>query len=126
LIQRRVAMPKGLMSAATQMIGGALSLLVAGALMGESLPTHVSSKALWSLVYLIVVGSLGGYTAYNWLLRNTPAPLAMSYAYVNPAIAVLLGVAFGAEALYPSTMGATVLIVAGVALLVTAKRPRPA
>jgi drug/metabolite transporter (DMT)-like permease len=123
MIQRRVQLPKGLMAAATQMIGGSIALLLAGVAMGESLPTHVSAKAIWSLVYLVTVGSLLGYTAYSWLLRNTPAPLAMSYAYVNPAIAVFLGVALGAETLFPSTMGATVLIVAGVALLVTARRP---
>jgi drug/metabolite transporter (DMT)-like permease len=124
MIQRRRAhlLPSGLMSAATQMIGGAVVLFVAAVATGESIPAHVSGEALSSFLYLVVFGSLLGYTAYAWLLRNASAPLAMSYAYVNPAIAIVIGVAFGAETLAPATLAATLLIVAGVALLVAKRR----
>ena len=124
MIARRVALPKGLMSAATQMVGGGLVSLLVGLAIGESMPGHYEAKAVGALVYLVIFGSIVAFSAYTYLLRNASASLAMSYAYVNPALAVLLGVFAGAETLYPSTIPATGLIVAGVALLVTTRTRR--
>jgi drug/metabolite transporter (DMT)-like permease len=96
-------------------------LLLAGALRGElghlQRPTLSSVEAL---AYLIVVGSLIGFTAYTWLLRNARMSLIGTYAFVNPVVAVLLGWAFNNETLGVRTVVAGAVIVAGVALIVLA------
>ena len=51
----------------------------------------VSQQSLWGLLYLIVFGTLVGFVAYTWLLRNAPISLVSTYAYVNPLTAILLG-----------------------------------
>ena len=78
-------------------------------------------------MYLIVFGSLVGFTAFNWLLQNTRPSLALSYSYVNPAIAVLLGVVVGHEPLHETTIAATAILVIAVAVVVRAaiaRRPQ--
>ncbi|MEO7094451.1 MAG: drug/metabolite exporter YedA [Polyangiales bacterium] len=121
LAARRLPLPKGLMAASTQMIGGGIVTLVAGALRGETIPAHAPTKALVALAYLVVFGSLVAFSAYTYLLRSTTAPVAMSYAYVNPVIAVIMGVAIGAERLSSGTILGGVLVVAGVAVIVMSK-----
>jgi drug/metabolite transporter (DMT)-like permease len=126
LLARRLPLPKGLMSAAAQMLTGGVALLIAAAFHGEQLPAEVPFKALVSVVYLIVFGSLVAFSAYNFLLRNARPAVAMSYSYVNPAIAVLLGAALGSEQLHGNTLIATALIVAATVAMVGAKaKPKP-
>jgi drug/metabolite transporter (DMT)-like permease len=72
--------------------------------------------------YLVVFGSLVGFSAYSWLLANSRPAVAMSYAYVNPVIAVLLGAALGGEHLGWATLAATVLIGGGVMAAVVVGR----
>jgi len=98
----RLELPPGIASPGAQMFAGGLVLLLAGALRGEALGSP-PPDAIGALVYLIVFGSLLGFTAFTWLLKNARPAVASSYAYVNPPIAVLLGVLLGAEAL-PSSM----------------------
>jgi len=76
----------------------------------------------FGLAYLIVLGSLVAFSAYAWLLRNAPTPVVATYAYVNPAVAVFLGWLIGGEHLYPRTIGAAAIIIAGVALIVSGPR----
>lgn len=107
-----------LMSAGGQMmIGGAMLLLVsAGA--GELHPfPHLSSRAMFSLLYLIVAGSLVAFTAYLWLLGRMPATKVASYAYVNPVIALAIGYALGGEPLTARTLFGTGLVLVSVILL---------
>jgi drug/metabolite transporter (DMT)-like permease len=75
-----------------------------------------------AMIYLIVLGSFVGFTAYSWLLRNTRPLLATSYAFVNPVVAVVLGVVIAAEPLGWQTLIATPLVAAAVVLVVTARR----
>ena len=77
---------------------------------------------VWTVAYLIVFGSLIAFSAYAWLLRNTRPAVATSYAFVNPALAVLLGVVLGAEQVGVATVIATPLIIAAVVLVVGRKR----
>ena len=119
LAAKRLPLPKGLMAAATQMIGGGLVTLFVGMLRGETLPSHAPTKALVALAYLVVFGSLVAFSAYTYLLRSTTAPVAMSYAYVNPVIAVVMGVAIGAERMSSGALLGGALVVAGVAVLVS-------
>jgi drug/metabolite transporter (DMT)-like permease len=119
---RRLPMPAGLMSAAVQMLAGGLLLLVVSAGAGERLPAEVPTSAWLAVAYLIVFGSLIAFSAYSWLLRNARPAVATSYAYVNPALAVLLGAAVGAETIGWTTLLATPLIVGAVAIIVLGKK----
>lgn len=122
VLSRRVAMPGGLTAAGAQMLTGGLAMAVVSLALGETWPTTQPAGAWLALAYLVVFGSLIGFTAFAWLLRNTRPAVATSYAYVNPAIAVLVGAALGGEILGISTIASTGLIVAAVALVVTGKR----
>jgi len=125
LLARRLPLPKGLMSAAAQMVTGGAVLLVVALVHGERFPANPSFKSVASLVYLIVFGSLIAFSAYNYLLRNTRPAIAMSYSYVNPAIAVLLGAALGSEELHGHTLFATGLIIAATVVLVRSRQAPP-
>jgi drug/metabolite transporter (DMT)-like permease len=100
-----------LVAPGAQMVIAAPLLAIGALVAGESLPAHVSTSAWLAYGYLIVFGSLLGFTAYVWLLRNASPMIATSYAYVNPILAVLIGAALGEEPLGWSTLVANVLIV---------------
>jgi drug/metabolite transporter (DMT)-like permease len=114
---RRITCPH-LTAAAYQMIVGGSSLALVGLLAGEaqSLPDQITPKAAASFVWLLVVGSLLGFVAYNWLLAHVSAAQAGTYAYVNPAIAVVVGVFDGEEPTVWLFGGISVILV-GVALV---------
>jgi drug/metabolite transporter (DMT)-like permease len=130
LYARRAPMPsRGLVGTAMQMIAGGVALGIAGIAAGEIAdvdPAGASTASLLGLGYLIVFGSLVGFTAYAWLLRVTRTSLVSTYAYVNPVVAVLLGWGFLGEPLSIRTLVAGGVIVIGVALIVTARARRPA
>jgi drug/metabolite transporter (DMT)-like permease len=114
---RSLPMPPGLMGSAASMLAGGGVLLVLAALRGEW-PVHAPSLGgLGALAYLIVMGSMVGYSAYAWLLRSVPPALATSYAYVNPVIALALGALFLGERFGKIVGVATVGILGGVALV---------
>jgi len=112
------------MSAAMQMMTGGATLLVAGLIDGERLPAHASATSWLAVGYLAVFGSLIGFTAYNWLIRNTRPVVATSYAYVNPVLAVLLGAAISGEPLGITTLIANALIVGAIALALIPRTTR--
>ena len=127
----RVApLPRGpLAAAALQMLtaGGLLGVL--GAATGEAgrlHPSQVSAASLGALLFLIVFGSLVAFTAYGWLLRNAPTPLLSTYAYVNPAVAVLLGWAFVGERVGGREIAAGLVVLSSVAMLMLAREAREA
>lgn len=125
LIARADAKAVGLGPAGAQMVAGGAWMLLASAVLGERLPSHVPWTSLAAWVHLVVFGSVVGFSAYSWLLRNARPAVAMSYAYVNPVIAVLLGAAVGGERLGWATLGATALIASGVmAAVVLARRTK--
>ena len=76
-----------------QMIMGGVSMLLVATALGEpaEIPDRITPEALHVFLYLLVVGSLGGFVAYNWLLGHVSAAKAGTYAYVNPLVAVLIG-----------------------------------
>lgn len=115
--QRRITCPH-LTAAAYQMIVGGGSLALVGLVAGEvsRLPDHVSARAAGAFLWLLVVGSLLGFVAYNWLLAHVTAAQAGTYAYVNPAIAVVVGVLDGEE-LTLWLVGGITVILAGVVLV---------
>jgi drug/metabolite transporter (DMT)-like permease len=116
--------PSPFLAAAMEMLTGGALLLLLGVVSGESRQLHFGAVALRSalgLAYLIAAGSLLGFSAYFWLLRTVPTARVSTYAFVNPAVAVFLGWALGSEPLTGRELLASVTIVAGVALIITAK-----
>src|SRR5580700_5599756 len=113
-----------LAAGAQMMLGGAVLLGLSQA-SGElqSLP-HVSLRAGLALAYLVIAGSLLGFTAYVWLLARMPATRVASHAYVNPLVAVALGYFLAGEMLTVRTILAAALVVASVFLLLTAPDAR--
>ena len=104
------------------LVGGAvLSLL--GIVRGEHFePASYTPKVWTAWAFLVVVGSILALTAYNWLLQSTSVSVVATYAYVNPAIAVFLGWLILGEPVTTTTILGAAVIVAGVALVVTAER----
>lgn len=113
----RLPMPKGAMAAAAQMLTGGALMLVAGVLRGEHMPEHASTRSVLAVAYLVVFGSLVGFSAYGFLLRTTSTAVATSYAYVNPVVALAIGALFAGEPLAPLTIVAAAIIIAGVGLV---------
>jgi drug/metabolite transporter (DMT)-like permease len=99
---RHLDLPAGLMASAAEMLAGGSLLLVASVLVGEKVPRAIGTRPLLALAYLVVFGSWVGFSAYLYLLRRVRPAVATSYAYVNPVIAMALGVAFAGERITPT------------------------
>ncbi len=115
-------LPPGAMASGAQMLGGGLALGLLSLLTGERAAVPPSPESLAALLYLVTFGSLVAFTAYGYLLRNASLPVATSYAYVNPVVAVLLGAWLGGERLDPAGWIGLGVILAGVLLVTTAHR----
>lgn len=116
---------RGLGAAGAQMIAGGVWMLLTSLLLGEHMPAELAVRSVLAWGYLVVFGSLVGFSAYSWLLAHSRPAVAMSYAYVNPVIAVLLGAALGGEHLGWATLGATALIGGGVmAAVILGRKPK--
>lgn len=128
LFARRVKPgPSPLVAAALQMTCGGVLQALAGALLGEWNGFDVGSVTFVSFAswfYLLVAGSLVGFTAYLWLLRHTTPALASSYAFVNPIVAIALGAALGGEHFDGRDLAAAAAIVLAVVLVVLGREPR--
>ncbi|MCD9124196.1 MULTISPECIES: drug/metabolite exporter YedA [Luteimonas] len=122
-------LPSPFMAAAAQMLAGGVIILAVGLLIGERFHELPTLKGTLSVAYLASFGSIIGFTAYVWLLHNVRPTLAGSYAYVNPAIAVLLGAWLASERFHVNDLGAmAVILVAVVAITLgraRAKKPVP-
>jgi len=123
ILSRRMHLPTSkVMSAASQMLaGGVLLTLISGAL-GEFHTLHVaqiSPRTWFALVYLIVFGSLVGFTAYVWLLHHESPTKVGTYAYVNPVVAVLVGYFLGGEPLGSRTILGTLFVLVSVLVITT-------
>jgi drug/metabolite transporter (DMT)-like permease len=108
------------MSTAIQMITGSIALMIIGVAAGELgrfHPAAVTTRSFLGWAYLVTFGSLVGFTAYSYLLRETTPAKATTYAYVNPVVAVLLGWAFAGEPITMRTVVAAGIILASVAMI---------
>jgi drug/metabolite transporter (DMT)-like permease len=117
-------MPAPAMSAAAQMFGGGIVLALMAMLLGEHIAVMPGLRAMLALGYLLVAGSLIGFSAYIYLLHHVRPALATSYAYVNPPIAVLLGVMLGGESVRMLDIVGMIVILAGVVAITLAKTKR--
>ena len=125
IVSKRLILPESkAMSAGAQMLSGGVQLLVLAAVAGEFGHFHIhdiSGRAWFSLVYLIIAGSIISYTAYVWLLHYESPTKVGTYAYVNPVVAVILGSAIGGETFGRRTLLGMALIVVSVVAITTMK-----
>jgi drug/metabolite transporter (DMT)-like permease len=122
---RHVKLPiRPLVAASMEMLWAGLLFGIASLVTGELGRVHwqqISTTSVVALVYLIVFGSLVGFSAYVWLLRSAPLSLVSTYAYVNPVVAVILGAIFVGEAITARLVIAGGIIILAVALIVVAR-----
>ncbi|HEY1649392.1 MAG TPA: EamA family transporter [Terracidiphilus sp.] len=117
------------MSSGAQMLAGGALLALAAAVRGEFRGFHpfsISTTAWLALLYLVVAGSIVGFTAYLWLLHRESPTRVGTYAYVNPVVAVLLGYFAGGEALGPRTIVGSLCVLASVVMITTMRAAKPA
>jgi drug/metabolite transporter (DMT)-like permease len=123
VVTRRLPLPSSKpMSAATQMLTGGALLFVLTAVTGEFTGFRiqaVSGRAWFALIYLIIAGSIVGFTAYVWLLHYESPTKVGTYAYVNPVVAVCLGYFVGGESVGPRTLLGTLLVLVSVITITT-------
>jgi drug/metabolite transporter (DMT)-like permease len=131
-LARKLPLPSSkVMSSGAQMLTGGVLLAVVAAARGELPafhPTQVSGAAWFALVYLILAGSIAGFTAYVWLLHHESPTKVGTYAYVNPVVAVLLGYWLGGEPLGPRTVLGGLCVLASVITIASmpSRAPTPA
>jgi drug/metabolite transporter (DMT)-like permease len=129
VLTRRLPLPTSkVMSSGAQMLAGGVMLAFVAAAVGEFRNFHlstVSSGAWFALVYLIVAGSIIGFTAYLWLIHHESPTKVGTYAYVNPVVAVLLGYFLGGEALGMRTILGTVCVLVSVVVITTTRAKQP-
>jgi drug/metabolite transporter (DMT)-like permease len=111
-------------SAAWQMLLGGLVNTMIAAATGQFARATWTPTATWAIAYLVVSGSLIGFTAYIWLLEHVPPPKVATYAYVNPIVAVFLGWLLLREPVDIYTLAGAIIIIGSVALVNTAKLRR--
>jgi drug/metabolite transporter (DMT)-like permease len=107
-----------LVSAGLAALCGGVLLIAAGTASGELGDLHPTADSFGAIAYLVVVGTLVGFVAYVWLLRNAPISLVATYAYVNPVIAVALGALLLGEEITAQMLVAGAVILGSVALIV--------
>ena len=125
-LSRKMPLPAAkAMSSGAQMLAGGVLLTLTAALLGEFRGFHVHqvSRGAWlALAYLIVAGSIVGFTAYVWLLHHESPTKVGTYAYVNPVVAVLVGYFLGGEAIGRRTIAGTLLVLVSVVVITITPR----
>ena len=104
------------------MFAGGVLLTLTAAMLGEFRSFHVQSvsRGAWlALAYLIVAGSIIGFTAYVWLIHHESPTKVGTYAYVNPVVAVLVGYFLGGEPIGLRTIIGTLLVLVSVVVITT-------
>jgi drug/metabolite transporter (DMT)-like permease len=121
---QHVQQPKGLMSSAAQMLAGGGILMVVSFVLREGAPHIATARPLVAMGFLVLFGSLIAFSAYGYLLRRVRPALATSYAYVNPVVAVALGVGLAGEHITAVGLLAMLIILSGVGLVSLVRQRR--
>jgi len=124
ILSRRLPLPRGTMAAASEMLAGGIMMALLGTLLGERIPTLPPLRSLAGLLYISIPGSVVAFSAYLYLLENVRPSLATSYTYINPAIALALGVFIAGESVSRTELAAVAAILCGVAVIVLSNRDR--
>jgi len=129
-LTRKLPLPASkVMSSGAQMLAGGILLAVTAAFFGEFRGFHIQavSRGAWfALIYLIVAGSIVGFTAYVWLIHHESPTKVGTYAYVNPVVAVIVGYFLGGETVGPRTLLGTLLVLVSVVVITTTRARKPA
>jgi len=129
VVTRKLPLPASkVMSSGAQMLAGGIMLALAAALLGEFRGFHIQavSRGAWlALAYLIVAGSIVGFTAYVWLIHHESPTKVGTYAYVNPVVAVIVGYFLGGETVGPRTLFGTLLVLVSVIVITTTSAKKP-
>jgi drug/metabolite transporter (DMT)-like permease len=126
VLSQRVPLPQGAMASAAQLLCGGMLLCLVGLSSGERLNRPLTLPAIWAMLFLIIGGSLVAFTAYGYLLKHVQASLATSYAYVNPVVAVALGIWLAGEQITLFGVIAIAVILGGVVLVTSGARAKKA
>lgn len=125
LYSARLPLPAQVMSSSLQMLAGGIMLLVFSLLVEPVTLISIldaPAKAIGSVVYLIIFGSIIGFSSYAWLARNAPPTLVSTYAYVNPVVAMILGTLFAGEIFTAQSLIGAAIVVAGVVLVTLGRK----
>jgi drug/metabolite transporter (DMT)-like permease len=122
--RRRTQKDNVLTTTAFQMLAGGLMMTAAGTVRGEWSELFFTTRTSLALIYLSTIGAIGGFVAYTYALRHLEVSFVSLYAYINPVIAVALGVFFLNEPFTPRMAAAALLVFAGVAVVRRASAPR--
>lgn len=117
---KRLDMPDGLMASASQMLAGGVVLLMVSSLQGETWPQTISQKSWGAMLFLVVLGSLVAYSAYQYLLKTVRPLVASSNTFVNPVVAFIVGIWFANEHVTTTEFIALGVILIGVFLVLSA------
>ncbi|MEI6290557.1 MAG: EamA family transporter [Chloroflexota bacterium] len=121
IYNRHADLPESsLLFSGMEMLMGSIGLIILSLFKGEWIGfqiADVSTRSIFGLIYLILIGSLVGFTSYAWLLRNAPISLLSTYPYVNPIVAVLLGALFAQEKITPRLITSAIIIVGSIILV---------
>jgi drug/metabolite transporter (DMT)-like permease len=118
----RITMPEEPFTATTYvMLAGGLAMLPIGIATADAFSPSAHSILAW--VYLVTIGSLVGFSAYTWLLHHAPLATVSTYAYVNPVVAIVLGVVFLDESPTAQMLVGAAIVVASVAVVVRQEPP---
>ena len=126
ILGRRVSVPRsGVYNSAFQMVAASVGFAVMSVAFGEPAKVHwasLSTQAWQAWAYLVVFGSCVAFSAYAWVVQRARPELVSTYAYVNPVVAVALGVRYLAEPLTTSVVAGAAMVVASVALVIQGGR----
>jgi drug/metabolite transporter (DMT)-like permease len=122
VLSKRLRLPSGPMIVGAEMLAGGVAVLVISVVLGEKWPASPSLRSVSAVAYLAGMGSLVGFTAFAFLLRHTRAAVATSYAYINPVVAILLGVGLAHEHLDVASACGGGIVLTAVLLVTRAKR----
>ena len=129
-LTRKLPLPESkVMSSGAQMLSGGILLALTAAIFGEFRGFHIQTvtRGVWfALAYLIVAGSIIGFTAYVWLIHHESPTKVGTYAYVNPVVAVIVGYFLGGEVVGPRTVLGTLLVLVSVIVITTSRAGKPA
>ncbi|MES2636769.1 MAG: drug/metabolite exporter YedA [Pseudomonadota bacterium] len=117
---KHLSMPSGLMAPACQMLMGGIALLMFSAFQGEQYPDVITVRSWAAMLFLIVLGSLVAYSAYQYLLKTVRPLVASSNTFVNPIVAFVLGIWLANEHVTPTEYIALAVILVGVFLVLSA------
>lgn len=121
---KHLAMPQGLMASGAQMFAGGIALMIASVVAGETWPQHITAKSWGALMFLIVLGSLIAYSAYQYLLKTVRPLVASSNTFVNPIVAFGVGIWLANEHVTKMELIALAVILVGVFLVLTATQEK--